>query len=121
MNNKRSSGSNIGWLLSCVFIGLCVLSCKKDGPTRAIVTVLDSAGMAVQAADVTLWQDTVVNATNGVPSTLRVTKKSDAAGRAEFEFELEAFLNIEVIKSGDTGRSFIRLEEHETVEQTVHI
>jgi hypothetical protein len=121
MNNERRSGTLTGWIVLGFFIGLTFLSCKKNGPTKAVVTVLDSAGSPVQAAQVTLWQDTVVNATNGVPSTLRVTGKSDASGRAEFDFELEAFLNIEAIKNNDTGRSFIRLKEHETVEQTVHI
>jgi len=52
---------------------------------------------------------------------VRITKKSDAAGRAEFEFKLEAFLNIEVIKNDDTARSFIRLKEHETVTKTVSL
>ncbi|MBK7908811.1 hypothetical protein [Candidatus Pollutiaquabacter sp.] len=39
----------------------------------------------------------------------------------EFEFKLEAFLNIEVIKNDDTARSFIRLKEHETVTKTVSL
>ena len=50
-----------------------------------------------------------------------MTKTTDAAGRAEFDFELEAFLNIEVIRGADTGRSFIRLKEHESVSQTVNL
>jgi hypothetical protein len=96
-------------------------SCKKSGQTRAVITVLDGNNAAVKGAAVTLWQDTAVNATNGVQSKLRVTKTSDAAGRAEFDFDLEAFLNVEAIKGVDTGRSFIRLIEHETVEQKVNL
>lgn len=121
MKNEVRKGSYAGWIVLCFFIALSAYSCKKDGPTKAEITVLDSAGRAVSGASVTLWQDTSVNSTNGVQSNVRVTKISDVAGRAEFEFQLEAFLNIEVISGNDTGRSFIRLKEHETVSQTVHI
>ena len=101
---------------------MTIFACKKSGPTIAIVTVIDgSTKAAVSGATVTLWQDTAVNNSNGVQSTLRVTKTSDAAGRAEFEFDLEAFLNVEVIKGPDTGRSYIRLTEHETEEVTVNL
>ena len=100
---------------------MCSLSCKKDSPTKAVISVVDVNTAPVLDATVTLWQDTAVNNVNGVQSTLRVTKKSDAAGNAEFEFKLEAFLNVEVIKGVDTGRSFIRLKEHETVTQTVNL
>ncbi len=121
MNIKGSSSSYMGWVVLCFFITMSSISCKKSGPTRAVITVIDSISRPVQGVRVTLWQDTVVNAVNGVQSELRVTKNSDAAGRAEFDFELEAFLNIEVVKTGDTGRSFIRLKEHETVTQTVSL
>lgn len=117
--NIKVSRSNIGWAILAVFIVISTQSCKKSGPTRAIITVVDSSSAPVKGANVTLWQDTVINSTNGVQSDLRVSKISDAAGRAEFEFKLEAFLNVEVTKSGDTGRSFVRLKEHETVTQTV--
>jgi hypothetical protein len=121
MNKEGRTSTSTGWIILCFFAVMCVFSCKKDGPTTAVITVIDSTHSAVQGAKVTLWQDTVVNNTNGVASKLRVSKTSDAAGRAEFDFELEAFLNIEVIKGNDTGRSFIRLKEHETVSQTVSL
>jgi hypothetical protein len=121
MNNKKAYGRLTGWIICCLFVTMTFFSCKKDGPTVAIISVVDSIGNPVPDAKVTLWQDTAVNNINGVQSHLRVTKQSDAAGKAEFNFELEAFLNIEVIKNVDTGRSFIRLKEHETVAQTVHI
>jgi hypothetical protein len=100
---------------------MSALSCKKTGPTSAVITVVDRNSAPVQGASVTLWQDTAVNNVNGVKSNLRVTKISDASGRAHFDFQLEAFLNIEVIKGVDTGRSFIRLKEDETVSQTVNL
>ena len=121
MNNKKRINRYAGLVILTLFIVIAFLSCKKDGPTKAVVTVLDRFQAPVEGATVTLWQDTAVNNVNGVQSTLRVTKTSDAAGRAEFEFKLEAFLNIEAIRAPDTGRSFIRLKEHETVSASVNL
>ena len=121
MNNKRRTSCYVGLFMGILFTVFALYSCKKSGPTRAVIIVLDGNNATVKGATVTLWQDTAVNATNGVRSNLRVTKTSDAAGRAEFDFELEAFLNVEAIKGVDTGRSFVRLIEHETVEQKVNL
>ena len=108
-------------MIFTLFIFLFFFSCKKDDPTKAVITVLDGSQAPVEGAIVTLWQDTAVNQVNGVQSNVRVTKTSDAAGRAEFEFKLEAFLNVEAIKAPDTGRSFVRLKEHETISVTVNL
>ena len=121
MNKEKHFGFNYAWLFVGCFLALTFFACKKSGPTRAVVTVVDSAGIAVQGATVTLWQDTAVNQVNQVKSSLRVSKVSDAAGKASFDFQLESFLNIEAIKGADTGRSFIRLKEHETVTQKVNL
>jgi len=121
MNIKGRSGRITGLVVFSFFIAMSFFTCKKDGATKAVVTVVDRNKLPVQGATVTLWQDTAVNPVNGVQSTLRVSKISDAACKAEFEFQLEAFLNIEAIKTPDTGRSFIRLKEHETVSATVNL
>ena len=87
MNNERRAGSYIGWIVLSFFVVMIASSCKKTGPTRAIVTVLDGTTHGpISGASVTLWQDTAVNNTNGVQSTVRVTKATDVAGRAEFDF-----------------------------------
>jgi hypothetical protein len=121
MNSEKRSGRITALALLGIFIACIAGSCKKDGPTVAVISVVDSAGRAVQGAAVTLWQDTAVNNVNGVQSTLRVTKISDAAGKAEFSFELEAYLNAEAIRNTDTARSVVRLKEHETVSVTLHL
>lgn len=121
MNNKGRTGRFTSRIILFFFIAICIIACKKDASTKAIVSVINQNNAPVSEAYITLWQDTAVNPVNGVQSTLRVTKKSDAAGKAEFEFKLEAFLNIEVIKGPDTARSFIRLKENETVTQTVNL
>jgi len=122
MNKERRTGAVAGWIIMAVFIAMISFACKKTGPTIAVVTVLNGVTKApIQGANVTLWQDTAVNNVNGVQSKVRVTKNTDASGRAEFEFQLEALLNITVIKDQDTGRSYIQLKEHETEEVTVNL
>ena len=121
MNKEKHSGKYTGWLLASFFLAMSFFGCKKDGPTRAIVTVMDSVGKPVSGANVELWQDTAVNQTNNVQSKLRVKKTTDGSGKAQFDFQLEAFLNITATKGVDTGKSYIRLKEHETVTQTVNL
>lgn len=121
MNLEKRNGRITALALLGIFLACIIGSCKKDGPTVAVINVVDSAGRAVQGAAVTLWQDTAVNSTNGVRSSLRVTKISDAAGKAEFNFELEAYLNAQAIRNTDTARSVVRLKEHETVTVTLYL
>ncbi|MEO0311213.1 MAG: hypothetical protein RIQ89_870 [Bacteroidota bacterium] len=97
------------------------LGCKKKGDTKAVVEVRDSLGNFIKGATVTLWQDTSINQQYYTQSNVRVTKTSDQFGKTEFVFQLEAYLNIEAIKSGDTAKGFIRLKEGETVYETVSI
>lgn len=121
MNKEKRSGFYLGLFFAACIMALSFGGCKKDGPTRAIITVVDSVGKPVAGASVSLWQDTAVNKTNNVQSTLRVTKTSDAAGKAQFDFQLEAFLNITAVKGADTGKSYVRLKQYETVSQTVNL
>lgn len=94
--------------------------CKKDGPTKAVITVNDSLGRPAYGAVVTLWQDTAVNQTTGASSNIRVSKTTDTSGKVEFEFQLECFLNLEAYKNNDTVRGFVRLEQYKTIYQTVN-
>ena len=122
MNIERRNGVICGLAVLCFFVILSIGACKKSGPTVGVITVLDGSTKApVSGASVTLWQDTAVNQSNGVQSDVRVTKVTDGSGRAEFEFQLEAFLNVLVVHNADTGRSYIRLKEHETEEVTVNL
>lgn len=108
-------------ILAFILIQGLFSGCKKDGPTMAVITVVDSLGRPAQGATVILWQDTATNSTTGTKASVRETRQTDAAGKAEFEFALEAFLNLEAYKYNDTVRSFVRLEEHETVYRTVSL
>jgi hypothetical protein len=104
-------------------------SCKKDQPTKAVITVLDTNSMPVAGARVRVFQDSVINQVTGVQANISDEKISDSQGRTEHEFKWEAFLNIEAIRvrldtasmpvDTDTTRGYIRLEYQKTVETTV--
>jgi len=117
--NKNSNGQWMALVVMAAFAFLTFFSCKKSGPTVAIITVVDSLGRPVANANVRLWQDTSHSQQTGVKSDINVSKASDGSGKAQFEFELEAYLNIEAIKGADSAKGFIRLVEHETEEKTV--
>jgi hypothetical protein len=108
-------------LTGLLFIGLTFSSCKKTGPTTAVIRVQDSAGQPAAGASVTLWQDTSTSTQTGQQANIRVTRTTDASGRADFEFALEAYLNIIASKNGDTATGFIRLKVHESTEKTIRI
>lgn len=118
--NKVNQSWLIGVAMALLFLSFSFFSCKKDGETKAVITVNDAAGVAVNGASVTLWQDTAVNPTTGSQANIRVTKTTDGSGHAEFTFALEAYLNITAKKDTFTAKGFVRLKEHETVSQTVH-
>jgi len=118
---KHRSSWVVGIMTILIFLFIGFSSCKKDGETKAVITVMnDSTGKAEPNVTVNLWQDTTVNTTTGAKSNVNVTKITDSEGRAEFVFALEAYLNIKATKGTKTANGFVRLKEHETVSQTVH-
>ncbi|MFM8432127.1 MAG: hypothetical protein ACKOA1_04950 [Bacteroidota bacterium] len=120
MNNRKRLTVIPAILVFLTLFGQVLLpGCKKDGPTKAVITVNDSLGRPAPGTTVTLFQDTVVNQVTGAVANVRQTKTTDAAGKAEFEFTLEAFLNLQAYRGADTVAGFVRLELHKTVYQTV--
>src|SRR5262245_39145003 len=73
-------------------------SCKKDEPTKAVITVLNANSTPVAGAHVRVFQDSVVNQVTGVQANINDEKVSDSQGRTEHEFKWEAFLNIEAVR-----------------------
>ncbi len=120
MNRKLEKPRKQGVLLITIFILFAFFSCKKDGETKAFITVNDAQGKGVAGASITLWQDSSINQSSHTQANIRVTKTSDSNGNAEFVFPLEAYLNITATKGTDMTHGFVRLKEHETVSQTVH-
>jgi hypothetical protein len=118
--NLLFSGNAIASIVILMFGGLTFSSCNKNnGPTDAIITVLDTIGKPVSAATVILWQDTSHSTQTGLQSSLRQSKSTDVNGKASFEFQQEAYLNIYAIKNSDTVTGIIQLKQYNTVSQTV--
>ncbi|MEI6815400.1 MAG: hypothetical protein WCL14_02225 [Bacteroidota bacterium] len=107
--------------LTAVFIP----SCKKNTDCTAIIHVIDTAGKAVPNAIVILHK-TNVTQYNGVTANVSDTKVSDVAGETSHTFQLPAVLDI-TVKTDTTklpiriGSGVVRLQEGETVEQTVRV
>lgn len=112
-----------------LFILPAFFSCKKDDPTRAVITVLDTNEVPVAGVWVNVFQDSVINQVTGVQANIRDIKISDGSGKTEHTFKWEAFLNVEAARilmdslslplDTDTARGSVRLEYQKTVEATV--
>ncbi len=107
--------------LCVAFFVVSMYSCKKEGPCKATVTVIDSLERSVAGAKVILRQDSVVNPNTGAQAYIHQEATTNSSGNASFEFEKEAVLNIEASKGDMYGRDYIRLEQSGTVTRTVKI
>jgi len=110
-------------LMAVLYSATTFTSCKKKADTKAVITVIDTLGVPAANVSVTLWQDTAHNPITGAKSSLRVSNITDGSGNAEFTFANEAFLNIwatRILYGTDTAFGFIRLEQNNTVNATVH-
>ena len=101
-------------------------SCQKAKKTIGVIIVKDSSGNLVPEATVTLHQDGAISQQgNSTNPDLRKTDVTDANGRAEFTYELEAIFNVDVekIDGNDiyTGSNIIRLLKEKTVTQVIQI
>jgi len=107
-----------------LFISSIFTSCEKEKDTIGIVKVVNSNGNTVQGATVVLNQLNTIPGTDPIDE-LRQTAKTDANGKAEFEYTYEAILNIEVdYTNGNdsyTGSGVIRLLRGKIISETVEI
>mgnify|MGYP006220974241 FL=1 len=124
MLNKIFKSGLIG--VFSLLMTVAFTSCEKQKETIGVIIVKDFNNNTISAASVTLHQDSLQSDQgNWTSPTIRRTEQTDANGRAEFTYELEAILNIEVIKedgnSTYTGANIIRLLKGKTVTQVVEI
>jgi myo-inositol-hexaphosphate 3-phosphohydrolase len=95
--------------------GLFFASCKDKDPTIAQITVVDKNNVPVSGAKVRVY-------CSPAPCDVESIQTSDASGLSTHEFKLPAVLKIEATKDTGTimlGEGYVKLEEHETVQQTV--
>ena len=102
-------------------------SCQKAKDTVGVIVVKDSNGNLVSGATVVLHLDSLAENQQGnfYNSNLRKTDITDASGRAEFTYELEAIFQVSVTKTQGNntlqGSNVIRLLKEKTVTQEVRI
>ena len=101
-------------------------SCQKEKETIGIIIVKNSNGQVVSSASVTLFPEPAISPQGNLPDpSLTKTNNTDANGQVQFTYELEAILNVEVVKyeGNDTlhGISFIRLERGQSTTKVVEI
>ena len=99
-------------------------SCEKEKETTGLIIVKNSNGVVVPDAFVILFPDQIISPSGVYPDpSLTKSKWTDANGQAEFTYELEAILNVEVTKvdgnSTYTGVNIIRLLKEKTVTKEV--
>ena len=71
-------------------------SCKKEKETIAVIIVKDVNGNVVPEVLVKLSPEPILSPSGELPEpSLTKTNYTDANGRAQFTYELEAILNIE--------------------------
>tara|TARA_B100000927_G_scaffold123818_1_gene99816 strand:- start:4204 stop:4584 length:381 start_codon:yes stop_codon:yes gene_type:complete len=106
---------------------LTIGSCQKAKDTVGVIVVKDSNGNLVSGATVVLHLDSLAENQQGnfYNSNLRKTDITDASGRAEFTYELEAIFQVSVTKTQGnntlTGSNVIRLLKEKTITQEVRI
>ena len=101
-------------------------SCQKNKETIGIIIVKDTNGNTVPGATIVLHQDGMISPQgNSTSPDVRKSDITDASGQAEFTYELEMILNVEVEKvDGNdtyTGSNVIRLLKEKTVTKVVEI
>jgi hypothetical protein len=107
-------------------LSITFFSCRKESPTIAVITVVDTSGVAYPNAMVRLYPTPTINPHPGI--TIDDTLFTDASGQATFDYSDMynlgqagfAVLDIEV-RSGDTlyGTGIIKVEAEVTSEEKV--
>ena len=101
-------------------------SCKKEKETIGIIIVKNNNNQVVPNASVTLSPEQTLSSQGEIPDqSLTKTNPTDANGQAEFTYELEAILNISILKvEGNThytGANIIRLQKGKIITKVVVI
>ena len=110
----------------------CFSSCSKEKETIGVIIVKNSNGNRVEGASVRLHQDGQQNPQGEeVLSGLAQEGETDQSGQIQFNYELEAVLNVDVVKypTGNpedgndtlTGSDVIRLLKGKIVTKTIKI
>ena len=124
MQNINFKSALISFLIAFFIISFS--SCEKAKDTIGVIIVKDSNGNTVSQATVVLHQDGAISQQGSATNPdLRKTDITDANGRAEFTYDLEAIYQVDVEKiDGNniySGSNIIRLLKEKTVTKVVEI
>lgn len=107
-------------------LGAGLSACKKEKATKAVITVLDTAGAVVPGAYVKLYANPVGPI---MPNFTRLTKEGTTSSDGKVTFDYSEFykrgqagfavLDIMAKKDSLSGAGIIRIEEEQTNEETV--
>ena len=108
------------------FVGLLVSCTQEEKETKAIIIVKDFQNNTISGASVRLHQEGQISDQGEYTTpSLDRTEKTDQNGRAQFTYDLEAILDVEVVKysGNDTlqGNGIVRLLQGKTVSETIEI
>ncbi|MEB2340972.1 MAG: hypothetical protein OZ932_03065 [Flavobacteriia bacterium] len=111
-----------------LILGSGLSSCKKEKDTKAVITVLDTAGAVVSGAYVKLYANPVQPLQADFS---RLTKEGTTGSNGRVEFDYSEFykrgqagfavLDILAKKDSLVGEGIIRIEEEQTNEETVKL
>ena len=111
-----------------IFFTATLVSCSKENdPTIGVIIVKDYENNLINQANVTLSIDEDLRSNQGAypESSLNRTEQTDAQGRVEFTYDLEAIFDVTVVKysGNDTliGQNTIALIRGETITQIVRV
>ncbi len=124
MQNINFKSPLISFLIA--FFVIPFSSCEKAKDTIGVIIVKDSSGNTVSQATVVLHQDGAISQQGSATNPdLRKTDITDANGRAEFTYDLEAIYQVDVEKiDGNniySGSNIIRLLKEKTITKVVEI
>ena len=114
----------MGFFIFNLVLILFLYSCEKQSDTIGVIKVVKSNGQSLQGATVKLNQTNTQPGTDPI-SGLSQTKETDINGKAQFYYQNEAILDVEVTKNiGNDlyeGSGVIRLLRGKTEEVTIEV
>jgi hypothetical protein len=100
--------------VALLFACVTLTSCYKEPFYKCKIIVVDAINTPIPGAKVLLKTDVT-------GATVRDSAETDGQGQVSFEFPNEAVFDVYATKNAQSGKGFIKLENRETVIETVVI
>jgi len=116
----------IGLLLFvAIWFSAISISCHKPGPTKAVVIVKDTSGIAIPSVKVTVYANPNGSYIDPQNLTINDVQYTDGSGQVTFTFKNKAILNVKAenftTQFHREGKGLLILEEGKTIEKTIQI